>query len=925
MSKLNILELNKNLKTYAANVFEKAARTNEEIKKRTQEIQQLEFRLLERIDARDNTSLSGEKEAVEAPVAHIGQDVSRSDSAAQPAPQPLKKEQAEATAVAADMQKEAQRKTDAPAAQAQEKIELQETPSEMEQMINTKQRQSVAEDTIETEQEKITEVKKPKKSPAKKQSPKTGSTANINVYIPDLSAFKPRIRVVRSAKDEELAQKKREEKQKRIKTQSRPGREERRPRTQSQAGVSRGTGSRERYRTFDKDEASQDVKRSSSKAKSSERTTSHTPAQGKRRHTTYESKKRLTQEEIVAKRRRAVIKERAILADEELERRSHRGRKKEKQRDQFVLESTKIESAVITGDVVSIKTLASKIGKPAADILKKLMLLGTMCTINSEIDFDTASLIAGEFGVNLEQKIEQTAEAVLQAEDRQDEEKDTIIRPPVVTVMGHVDHGKTSLLDAIRKTKVQEGEAGGITQHIGAYTVTIGQRQITFLDTPGHEAFTAMRARGAQSTDIAVLVVAADDGVMPQTKEAINHAKLAKVPILVAINKIDKPGADIGRVKQQLTEDGLVAEEWGGDTIMVPVSAVTGEGISSLLEMILLLADVCELRANPNRLAKGTIVEASLDKGRGPVATVLVQNGTLKLHDMVVAGMSYGRVRAMFDDTGNSVEEAGPSMPVEVIGFSDVPAAGDTIYAVEENKLSKRVVEERKDRMKEEQLKKFSRVSLDDLYTRIAEGQVKSLNIIVKADVRGSVEAVSQSLEKISNEEVRVSIVHGGVGAINESDVMLASVSDAIIIGFNVRPDAAAAAAAEKENVDIRLYRIIYNAIDDVTKAIHGMLKPEFVENVIGHAEVRQIFKISSVGVIAGCYVQDGKISRGAQIRLLRDNIVVHEGTLSSLKRFKDDVREVATGYECGLSIENFNDLKEGDVIEAFEIVEVKK
>ena len=472
---------------------------------------------------------------------------------------------------------------------------------------------------------------------------------------------------------------------------------------------------------------------------------------------------------------------------------------------------------------------------------------------------------------------------------------------------------------------MQQGEAGGITQHIGAYTISIKEKSITFLDTPGHAAFTAMRARGAQATDIAILVVAADDGVMPQTIEAINHAKSAKVPVIVAINKIDKVGANVERIKQELTEYGLVSEEWGGDTIMVPVSALTKEGLDQLLEMILLVADVAELKANPDRMAKGTIIEARLDKGRGPVATVLVQNGTLRVQDTIVAGTAYGRVRAMLDDSGNAVTEAGPSMPVEVIGFSEVPEAGDIINAVEQDRLSKQVAEERKDRIKAEKLKSMAKVSLDDLFSKIAEGEIKDLNLVVKADVQGSVEALRQSLEKLSNDEVRVRVIHGGVGAISETDVLLASASNAIIIGFNVRPDANVSAAAERENVDIRTYRIIYNAIEDVEKAMKGLLAPEFKENVIGHVEVRQTFKASGVGTIAGSYVTDGKVTRNASVRLLRDGVVAFEGQLSSLKRFKDDAREVQAGYECGLTLENFNDIKEGDILEVYEVVEVER
>ena len=620
------------------------------------------------------------------------------------------------------------------------------------------------------------------------------------------------------------------------------------------------------------------------------------------------------------------IKERVIISDDDFPRGSRKRPKKNQQQPKQVIEPIKIEKAVITGDTVSVKLFAEKIGKPVSEILKKLLLLGMMCTINSQIDFDTAALVAGDFDIELEQKIEQTAEDVLTAVDEEEEsEADMITRPPIVTIMGHVDHGKTSLLDKIRSSKITETEAGGITQHIGAYRIDVNGKSVTFIDTPGHEAFTAMRARGAQVTDIAILVVAADDGVMPQTVEAINHAKSAEVPIIIAINKIDKEGANPERIKQELTEYELVPEEWGGDTIMVPVSAHTGEGIDTLLDMIILVSEMAELKANPKRLAKGTIVEAKLDKGRGPVATVLVQNGTLHVADTIVAGTAYGRVRAMLNDRGQSVSEAGPSQPVEVIGFSEVPEAGDILYGVDQDKLSKQVVEERKDRQKADMLKKMSKVSLDDLFNQIAEGQIKDLNIIIKADVQGSVEAVKQSLEKLSNDEVRVRAIHCGVGAIKETDVMLASASNAIIIGFNVRPDNMALAAAEHEKVDIRLYRIIYNAIEDITKAMKGMLDPEFEEVILGHVEVRQTFKVSSVGTIAGCYVLDGKITRNSSVRLLRDNVVIFEGKISSLKRFKDDAKEVLQGYECGLSLENYNDIKEMDVIEAFEMKEIER
>ena len=585
-----------------------------------------------------------------------------------------------------------------------------------------------------------------------------------------------------------------------------------------------------------------------------------------------------------------------------------------------------IEKAVITTEMISVKDLSEKIGKPAAEIIKKLFMLGIMATINQEIDFDTCELIASDYGIELEQKLAKTFEEVLSdTADDTDAPESLVERPPVVTIMGHVDHGKTSLLDAIRDSSVTEGEAGGITQHIGAYTVMCNDRKITFIDTPGHEAFTSMRARGAQVTDIVILVVAADDGIMPQTVEAINHAKAAGVPIIVAINKMDRPEADPDRVKQQLTEYELVPEEWGGETICVPVSAKTHEGLSNLLEMVLLQADVLELRANPDRLAKGIIIEAKLDKGRGPIATVLVQNGTLKKGDTIVAGTTYGRVRAMMDDRGRVVSEAGPSMPVEVLGFNEVPDAGDTLNAVEADKLSRQVAEERRDKIKAAQLKNLSKVSLDDLFNQMAEGELKVLNIIVKADVQGSVEAVKQALEKLSNDEVRVKCIHGGVGAITGSDIMFASASNAIVIGFNVRPDATARAAAERENVDVRTYRVIYNAIEDVENAMRGMFKPVYQEVELGRISVRETFRVSGVGTIAGAYVQEGKVTRNAQVRVVRDGIVLHDGKIGSLKRFKDDVKEVVAGYECGISIDNFNDIQQGDTIEAYVVEEVKR
>ena len=651
------------------------------------------------------------------------------------------------------------------------------------------------------------------------------------------------------------------------------------------------------------------------------------PTVEKERVSNYDPNKKLYMRqhdpERVARNRKQLVRENGIGFDDEVVR---GGRKKRKpQSVQQTMAPIKIEKAYMTAETITVKDLTERIGKPAGEIIKKLMLLGIMATINQELDYDTAQLVCSEFGIELEKKLEKTAEDVLtESDEAADDESDLVPRPPVVTIMGHVDHGKTSLLDYIRKSHVTAGEAGGITQHIGAYTAQCHGRTITFLDTPGHEAFTSMRARGTQATDIAVLVVAADDGVMPQTVESINHAKAAKVPIIVAINKIDKPGANVERVKEDLTRYEIVSEEWGGDTIMVPVSAHTGEGVEELLENILLLADVQELRANPKRAARGVIIEARLDKARGPVATVLVQNGTLHTGDNVVAGMAFGRIRAMVNSRGERVKSAGPSMPVEVIGFGDVPEAGDAISAVDE-RLSRQVVEERRAKQKAEMVKKSARVTLDELYSQIAAGNVKDLNIIIKADVQGSVEAVKQSLEKLSNDEVRVRTIHSGVGAITENDVMLANIDNAIIIGFNVRADAKATAAAARDNIDIRFYRIIYQAIEDVENAMKGLLAPEFKENVLGHAEVRTVFKVSGVGTVAGSYVTDGKVQRNASVRLLRDNVVVFEGKLDSLKRFKDDAREVAAGYECGIGLEKFNDIKEGDVIECFVMEEVAR
>ncbi len=579
---------------------------------------------------------------------------------------------------------------------------------------------------------------------------------------------------------------------------------------------------------------------------------------------------------------------------------------------------------IILPDMITVGDFAQKINKPVAEVIKKLFLSGIMASINHEISFETAEKIAESYNILVEKEVVREKEEIL-INDIEDPEDKLKSRPPVVTVMGHVDHGKTSLLDAIRHARVTASEAGGITQHIGAYTVNINDNEIVFLDTPGHEAFTAMRARGAQATDIAILVVAADDGVMPQTIEAINHAKAANVPIIVAINKMDKHGANPDRVKQELSEHGLLAEDWGGDTICVPVSAKTNEGIDSLLEMVLLVAEMQELKANPNRPAKGIIIEAELDKGKGPVATVLVQKGTLKVGDSIIAGPAFGKVRAMIDDKGRKVIKAGPSIPVEVQGLSEVPNAGDILYCVDDDKTARKIADLRRDKAKAEQYASTARVSLEDLFSQIQEGKVKDLNLVVKADVQGSVEAVKQSLEKLSNDEVHVRVIHGGVGAITEADVTLASASNAIIIGFNVRPDNMARQMAEKEQVDIKTYRIIYNAIDDITAAMKGMLDPEFKEVVTARISVRTTFKVSSIGTIAGCYIDDGKVNRNNSVRIIRNGVVIYEGSISSLKRFKDDVKEVAAGYECGITLERFNDIKEGDIIESYTMQEVKR
>lgn len=578
---------------------------------------------------------------------------------------------------------------------------------------------------------------------------------------------------------------------------------------------------------------------------------------------------------------------------------------------------------VLIPDNIVVSELATRLKVTATEVIKKLMGLGVMATINQEVDFDTAALVAEELGAKVEKEVIVTIEERL-IDNSDDDEDNCEERSPVVVVMGHVDHGKTSLLDRIRNSNVTESEAGGITQHIGAYRVKVNDKEITFLDTPGHEAFTSMRARGASVTDIAILVVAADDGIMPQTVEAINHAKAANVSIIVAINKMDKMGANPDKVKQELTEHGLVIEEWGGDTICVPVSAKTGEGIDDLLENVLLVAEMKELKANPHRLAKGAVIEARLDKGRGPIATILVQNGTLHQGDVIIAGTAVGRIRVMTDDKGKVVKEAGPSVPVEITGLAEVPSAGDTFNAVEDEKLARELVEQRKHEAKQEQFSAYQKITLDNLFSQIAEGEIKELPIIVKADVQGSVEAVKQSLEKLSNEEVRVKVIHGGVGAVSESDVMLANASNAIIVGFNVRPDPVASENAARDGVDIRLYRIIYDAIEEISTAMKGMLAPKFREVQQGRIEVRQVYKISNVGTVAGCYVLDGKVTRTSEIRVVRDGIVIAEDKMSSLKRFKDDAKEVVKGFECGITLEHFSDIKEGDIFEAFMMEEYR-
>lgn len=598
----------------------------------------------------------------------------------------------------------------------------------------------------------------------------------------------------------------------------------------------------------------------------------------------------------------------------------------EKNQTNVVKEESNEEEIIIEmEETITVKELSDQLKKPYAEVIKQLMLLGVMASVNQEIDVNTAEKLAEKYNALIARKEEGINEEELEEiEIEEDDDEGQEKRPPIVTVMGHVDHGKTSLLDAIRKSKVTTTEAGGITQHIGAYTVQINGEKITFLDTPGHEAFTSMRARGAQVTDIVILVVAADDGIMPQTKEAISHCKAANVPIIVAINKMDKASANPDRVKQELTEYDLIPEDWGGNTICVPVSAHTKDGINELLEMVVLTSEMLELKADAKRSGKGTVVEAKLDKGRGPVATLLVQNGTLETGDSIIVGSTYGRIRAMFDDKGKKIKSAGPSIPVEILGLSEVPEAGDKFNVVKDEKTARIMAEKRKEKLREQRLHSSHKVSLEDLYNQIQEGTVRELDIIVKADVQGSVEAVKQSFEKLSTESVKVRVIHGGVGAINETDVILATASTAIIIGFNVRPDAKTSELAEKENVDIKTYRVIYDAIDDIKKAMVGLLEPEYKEVVLGTAEVRQTYKVSNVGTVAGCYVQNGKITRNSKLRVIRDGIVIFESEIASLKRFKDDVKEAATGYECGIMVENFNDIKEGDLLEAYIIEEIK-
>ena len=604
-------------------------------------------------------------------------------------------------------------------------------------------------------------------------------------------------------------------------------------------------------------------------------------------------------------------------------RRNHRRETESERLARIQMERQKKHATIQVGETITVGELAARLKATSGEVIKKLMLLGVMATVNEEVDFDTAYLVAEEFHTKVEREVVVTIEERI-IDDSEDTDDNLQPRDPVVVVMGHVDHGKTSILDAIRKTSVTAGEAGGITQHIGAYRVTVNEQSITFLDTPGHAAFTSMRARGAQVTDIAILVVAADDGIMPQTIEAINHAKDAGVSVIVAINKMDKQEANPDRVMQQLTEHELVPEEWGGDVICVPVSAHTGMGIDNLLESVLLVAEIKELRANPDRAAKGTVIEARLDKGRGPIATILVQNGTLHAGDILVAGTSVGRIRAMTDENGNKLDQAGPSVPVEIMGLGEVPVSGDIFNAVTDERLARELVEQRKTEAKEEEFNRYQKVTLDNLFEQLHEGEMKELKIIVKADVQGSVEAVTQSLQKLSNEEVRVRVIHGAAGAVTESDVMLADASNAIIVGFNVRPDPMAQVAADQAGVDMRMYRVIYDALEEVETAIKGMLAPKTREVLHGRAEVRQVYRITNVGIVAGCYVLDGKVCRNDLLRIVRDGIIIGDDKMTSLKRFKDDQKEVAQGYECGIGLEKFTDIQEGDIYETYIIEEYR-
>lgn len=622
-----------------------------------------------------------------------------------------------------------------------------------------------------------------------------------------------------------------------------------------------------------------------------------------------------------------IVEEYEELVNEDIKKQERKNSKGKKIQGEKKSENTSDQSAdevIEMGKTIVVKDLAEKLKKPAVEVIKALIFQGVMANMNQEVDFNIAEKVVEKFGSMAVLKEEEAGKLAEEEIDEIIEDEKEEKRPPIVTVMGHVDHGKTSLLDAIKHSKVTATEAGGITQHIGAYTVDVNGEKITFLDTPGHEAFTAMRARGAQITDIVILVVAADDGIMPQTVEAINHCKAANVPMIVAINKMDRPAANPDKVKQELTEHGLLAEDWGGDTVCVPVSAHTKEGLDTLLEMVVLTSEMLELAANSKRNGKGTVIEAKLDKGRGPVASLLVQNGTLNTGDSIIVGTTYGRIRAMLDDKGKKIKAAGPSIPVEVLGLSEVPAAGDRFIVVKDEKTARNMAESRKEKIRQDNFQASHRVSMENLYSQIQEGKVKELSVIVKADVQGSVEAIRQSLEKLSTDNVKVRVIHGGVGAITETDVSLAYASNAIIIGFNVRPDNNAITIAERDGVEIKTYRIIYDAIDDIKSAMIGMLEPEYKEVVLGRCEVRAVYKISNVGTIAGGYVLNGKITRNSSVRIIREGIVIFESTLASLKRFKDDVKEAAAGYECGLSVEKFNDIKEGDIIEAYTMEEIK-